>query len=297
MKPNRVPGQYRAVSVATVDVPLTAEALTAHFLGREVYRHTRFIVVRNGGATALVEVAKHPSEALFAPVTEVTVLALPHECAYLRQPDVDTGVPTSLAAVASTVDARAVVVEGRYEHVSFILDPAPLRVRVADVVPPHPAKLVDQARRVLALAEDLPPVALEPVVVDMADLAAQHAPAARYLLPCRASGFRAPNGADVSFLDERPPRQDWALIGCARSRAIHEWFYGAPPAASIETCPRRLFSAAGGAALLTKCCLLENANQSDGAGTAVVPWGASLALVKHALHDLATAADPAWAPA
>ncbi len=46
---NLVPGQYRKVSVATVDVPLTAAALTSHFLGREVYRHTRFVVVRHRG--------------------------------------------------------------------------------------------------------------------------------------------------------------------------------------------------------------------------------------------------------
>ena len=53
---NVVPGQYRNVSIATVDIPLTAGALTDHFLGREVYRHTRFVVARDSaGGTALVE--------------------------------------------------------------------------------------------------------------------------------------------------------------------------------------------------------------------------------------------------
>lgn len=294
---NTVPGQYRRVSVANVAIPLTADALTDYFTGREVYRHTRFVVVRDAaGATALVEVAKGPSEALFSPVTSVTVLALPHECAYVKAPAVDTGIPSALAAVAPP-GACAVVVEGRYDHVNFILDPAPIRVRVADVVPPQPAKLVDQASRVLELAEDLPPIALDPVVVDMADLARHRSPAARYLLPCRASGFRL-DGAAVSFLDERPPRQDWTLIGCARSRAIHEHFYGDVPADVIETCPRKLFPPDGGGPLLTKCCLLENANQANGDGASVaVPWGASLALVKQALADLATVADPTWAPA
>lgn len=344
---NVVPGQYRAVSVATVDIPLTTDALTRHFTGREVYRHTRFVVVRDrAGATALVEVGKAPSDALFAPVTEVTVRARPHECAYVKAPDVDTGVPSALAAVAGSSGARCVVVEGRYDHVSFILDPAPIRVRVADIVPPRPAKLVDQATRVLDVAEDLPPIELAPVIVDMADLAAEHSPATHYLLPCRASGFRL-DGAAVSFLDERPPRQDWVLIGCARSRTIHEWFYGDVPD-TIETCPRRLFPPDADGPLLTKCCLLENANQAvtgpaasgaltgaiagpsasgavtgavsvaiagpaasgaftgavtgpsasavTGAVSVAVPWGASLALVKQALTELATAADPAWAP-
>ena len=52
------------------------------------------------------------------------------------------------------------VVEGRYGHVSFILDPEPLRVPVREVVPPEPAKLVDQAQRLLDVAEDLPPIEL-----------------------------------------------------------------------------------------------------------------------------------------
>jgi hypothetical protein len=293
---NVVPGQYRRVSVATVDFPLTVARLEEHFAGREVYRHTRYVVVRDrAGATALVEVGKAPSGALFSPAATVTVRALPDECAYVVAPEVDTGVPSALAAVAQAEapGARCVVVEGLYDHVSFILDPDPIRIRVADLVPPHPAKLADQAARVLALAEDLPPVELVPEVVDLVELARRH-PAPRYLLPCRASGI-AVDGATVDFLDERPARQDWVLVGCARSRAIHEWFYGDLPAETVDICPLRLFPP-DDRPLLTKCCLLENENRTDDRRVAV-PWGASLELVRGALRDLATAAEPAWAPA
>jgi hypothetical protein len=297
---NLVPGQYRKVSVATVDVPLTVEALTAHFLGREVYRHTRFVVVRaaGGGATAVVEV-DHPDDgSLFAPVKAIEVLALPAECADVVSPEVDTGIPSSLAAVAreQAPDARCVVVEGRYRHVSFILDPEPIRIRVGDVVPPAPAKLLDQARRVLEVAEHLPPVELVPEVVDLAALAAwEAAPADLFLLPCKGSGFQR-EGAAVEFLDQRPERRPWTLVGCARSRAIHEWFYGDVPD-TVDTCPRRLFGRGSPAEpLLTKCCLLEDHN-ADEPGVAVVPWGASLDLVGRALAGLAAAADPTWAPA
>lgn len=296
MLTNAVPGQYRKVSVATVDVPLTRAALTAHFLGREVYRHTQYVVARDGaGGTAVVEVTKPSTEPLFSPVTDVRVLALPEECAYVRSPDLDTGVPSALAAVArrEAATARCVVVEGRYDHVNFILEPAAIRIRVGDVVPPHPAKLIDQAARVFEVAEHLAPVELAPEAVDLVDLA-RTKPTGHYLLPCRASGFRL-DEAEVSFLDERPPRQDWTLIGCARSRRIHEWFYGELPAQTIEMCPRRLFSDDAGP-ILTKCCLLEDHNETDGQKL-VVPWGASLALVGDALRDLATAADPTWSPA
>jgi hypothetical protein len=292
---NLVPGQYRKVSVATIEGPLTPDALSAHFLGREAYRHTRYVVVRDRDATAVVAVAKAPGDALFSPITEIEFLALPDECAYVKAPDVDTGIPSALAAAATShaPGARCVVVQGRYEHVNFILQPEPIRIRVADVVPPGPAKLVDQATRVLDLAEDLPPVELVPEIVDLADLARAQ-PADHYLLPCRTSGFRL-DGAAVSFLDERPPRQDWTLVGCARSRSLHEWFYGDLPPHVVDVCPRQLFPD-DGRPLLTKCCLLEGRNRADGASVAV-PWGASLDLVRRALSDLATMADPAWAPA
>lgn len=290
---NVVPGQYRRVSVATIEGPLTAEALTAHFLGREAYRHTRFIVARAGADTALVRVEKAGTDALFSPITDVEVLALPHDSVYVRAPDVDTGIPSALAQVDGG-DARCVVVEGRYHHVSFILDPAPVRIRVGDVVPPRPAKLFDQAMRVLELAEDLPPIELVADVVDLVDLAHAH-PSERYLVPCRGSGFCVEGPATVAFLDERPAPEEWTLLGCERSRGIHEWFYGERPAEAVELCPRRLFPS-DGQPLLTKCCLLEDTIAEAGT-TVAVPWGASLAQVKEALASIATAADPAWAPA
>ena len=43
---NFMPGRYRGVSVAQVDFFLDEANLRAHFLGREAYRRTRFIVAR-----------------------------------------------------------------------------------------------------------------------------------------------------------------------------------------------------------------------------------------------------------
>jgi hypothetical protein len=293
---NMVPGEYRKVSVARVDFPLSADRLLAHFAGREVYRRTRFIVVRSGSDTAVIEVGKDPSDDLLSPATSVKVLASPEESVWLTLPDVDTAIPSALAAAARQCApaARCVVVEGRYRHVSFVCDPSPLRVRVAEVVPPEPAKLADQAARVLDAAEDLPPMELVPDVVDLAAVAEERADRfERFLLPCRGSGFTMP-GRQVAFLDERPPRQDWLLIGCRRSRALHRWFYDDLPE-TVELCPR-LRSFPAGTPVLTKCCLLEDHNEIDG-DAVVVPWGASLQLVKQALETLASANRPAWSPA
>jgi hypothetical protein len=223
-------------------------------------------------------------------------MAGPGECVYVHEPDADTAVPSMLAEVARrrAPGARAVVVQGRYEHVSFIVEPRPVRIRVREVVPPAPAKLYDQASRVLSTAEDMPPLELVPEVVEFADLAASH-PADHYLLPCRGSGV-AVAGTRASYLDERPDRQDWTLIGCERSRQIHRWFYG-DDSPTVDLCPLKSAVLRDGtdSVLLTKCCLRESGIE-QGDGWVSVPWGSTLDQVREALAVLARQREPAWAP-
>jgi hypothetical protein len=180
-----------------------------------------------------------------------------------------------------------VVVKGRYEHVNFILDPDPVVVHVLDVAPPWPAKFCDQVDRILDTAEGLPAIQTRPQVVDLQELAATE-PAAHYLLPCRGGGAQVP-GAAISYLDEVPPPDPgWVLLGCARSRAIHDHFYPgqADGLRQIDICPARLASASpvlASHARLTKCCLLEEHIETRG-DTVVVPWGASFELVAEGLR-------------
>lgn len=294
--PNLVPGRYRGVSVAALpsEVALTEGSLRAHLLGREAYRRTRFVVARSGEATALLHVVRESDTELFSRIVEVTLLAGPDDCAYLHSPDVDTAIPSALAAAAvqRAPGAHAVVVQGRYAHVNFIIDPRPLRIVIREVIPPEPAKLFDQARRILAITEDLPPIELVSELTDLADLAARN-PAEHYLLPCRGSGGEVP-GAGVSYLDEHPPKRDWTLLGCTRSQQIHAWFYGSEPP-TVDFCPKRA-PGPRPAVLLTKCCLQEE-HTEQGPGWVSVPWGSSLEHVRAALGALAAQQEPAWAPA
>jgi hypothetical protein len=296
-KRNVVPGAYRGVAVTSVDCELDEPSLQRHLLGRDAYRRTRFIVVCNGPRTAVVAVRKASEEPLFSPITQLRLLVGPDECVYLEEPEVDTAVPTALAqaAASSAPGARGVVVEGRYRHVSFILDPAPLRITVREVVPPYPAKLLDQARRVLATAEHLPPMELVPDVIELEGLARSR-PSAGYLLPCRGGGVSV-EGATTDYLDEHPERREWTLIGCERSQQIHEWFYG-ERAEQVDICPRKRTGGTG--AILAKCCLLESEiavdEYADGKGV-VVPWGASLAQISEGLTRLAEEWEPTWEPA
>ena len=296
-RPNLVPTAYRGVAVTEVTCELDEASLAAHFIGLEAYRRTRFIVVRRGQRTAVIAVEKDRGadgeDPLFALITAVTLLVEADDCAFVVRPDVDTAVPTALgrAALEDAPGKRGVVVQGTYGHISFIVDPAPLRLTVREVVPPYPPKLYDQTRRLLDVAEHLPPIELVAEVVELTDLARSR-PSNAYLLPCRGGGVTV-EGVGTSYLDERPERQSWTLIGCERSQQIHHWFYG-ERAEQVDICPRKAGPTAG--AVLTKCCLFEREIVAE-PEQVVVPWGASLAQISEALTVIAGAWESSWAPA
>ncbi len=284
--PNTITRPYRGLSVQEVGVPLTPAAIGGLLARREIYRRTAFLVLRNGAQSALVAVRPADPGPLFSPVAELRVLSGPETTAWITDPDADVGNASSLAASARRHERDGVlayVVQGRFEHVNFIWRPAPVQIRVTEVIPPHPPKLLAMAGQAVAYDEDLPPVGLVLDAVDVRDLVAAN-PAPHYLLPCRGSGMAADE--DVSFLDTHPPyREDWLLIGCERSRQFHEHFYATEPS-RVDLCPKaRAAVAQDGERVLTKCCLLERGMEVSGS-TAVVPWGANLDEVRAALRAL-----------
>ena len=296
--PNIMPSRYRQVSVAAVP-SLAPEDLVARFTGREAYFRTRFVVTRLDGdpeRCALVELARDGSDDLFSPAMAARVLASADECAYVRDETADPGVASHLARVATTrPDRRCVVVEGRYRHVSFLLNAEPVWITVVDVVPPEPSKLADQVARVLDSAEDLPPIAVHQRIVDSRALVTEPVPEG-LIVPCRGGGVEI-EGVAVSHLDERPSYAGSALLGCERSQQIHRWFYGAEPARTIDWCPRRLIGADQSVEglVLSRCCMLEEGHEQSG-HTVMVPWGATLAEVRQALRSLAGSGDGTWTP-
>jgi hypothetical protein len=298
LAPNTITRPYRGLSVQEVDVPLTPAAIEGLLRRREVYRRTAFLVLRHGEQTALVAVRPADPGPLFSPVAELRVLSGPATTMWITDPAADVGNASALAEVAARHrrdGVLAYVVQGRFEHVNFIWQPAPVAIRVTEVVPPHPPKLLAMAEQVISFDEDLPPVELTLDAVDVNDLMARH-PARHYLLPCRGSGVPAVGG--VSFLDTHPPYQDdWLLVGCERSRQFHEHFYAAQPR-RVELCPKARAVARPGVRVLTKCCLLERGIEVSGT-TAAVPWGANLDEVRGAIRALCglPATVPAPVPA
>lgn len=295
---------YRGVSVQHWTEPLEEGSVKEVLLSREGYRRTEFIVLRHeDGEAALVRIDFAAREALFNPITSVEWLAGPDDCAYVVRPDVDTANATALAEVALSVGSPAVcVVEGLYQHVNFIVRACPLEVRLIDVVPPGPPRLLDLARQAITIDENLPPVRLVPELLDVRALASGSendprgpgvspekprgsgvSPEKHWLLPCQGSGVDLPGTVD--YLDQRPARADWTLVGCERSRQLHRWFYGDEPDRQVELCPDRLTPTGAGTRTLLRCCLLERGIRVEGQ-RAVVPWGTNLSEVQSALRAL-----------
>jgi len=293
--PNVVPAKYRQVALTHVDIALEEDTLIAHFLGKEAYMRTRFIVVRNGDDTAFVEVERPPSDDLFSEIAAVRLLAGPDECAYVCDAATDVGIPTQLAAVAErNPDRRCVVVEGMYSHVSFILNPRPLRIAILDIVPPEPSKLFDQAQRLLQVAEDIPPIILTLEAIDSRDVLNAEAPEAkRVLLPCQVTGVDF-GDIDVDFLDRRPEHSEWTVLGCERTRQIHDWFYDSPVEA-VDTCPRRFLPSDSPSEVFTlsRCCLLQE-GMEHGDRTLLVPWGSTLDEVRRGIESIVRSEGFTW---
>ena len=281
---NLVPLPYRRVSVQPYHGPMTEDAISTLLLSRDAYRRTDFIVLRGEGArTAVVAITRAESEPLFSQITSVEVLALPETCVYTEREAVDPANRSALAQLAHELGIGpegTLVVKGLYDHVNFIHHPKPLLVRVVEVAPPEPPKLYGLARQVLSYA-DLPPIRLKLERIEVRELAESVHPEA-YLVPCRSGGLDDLPSA-LYFLDERPERHDWTMIGCERSLQFHRHFYGDEPP-RVEMCPRRIAGERTEPTLL-KCCLLETHIEQD-KNMMVVPWGADLAMVEAALRKL-----------
>ncbi|MCH9649630.1 MAG: hypothetical protein K0U98_15430 [Deltaproteobacteria bacterium] len=277
---NFAPTPYRQVSVQPHRGPWGDRELQAHLLSREAYRATRFVILEGkaplGEAlgvprqVAVLEVKRAREEPLFSPIVEVRLLAGPKNCRWVDDETVDTASPSALAARAKVegVDSEeTLVVRGRDGHVNFIHRPDPLPIEIFDVVPPSPPKLAWMAQQVVDYV-DLPAVELSVETLDLRQLVSAAGVEGPLLIPCRASGLSFE--AETHYLDERPERRPWTLVGCERSRQIHHHMYGDEPSC-IETCPLQRAPVTGERQLI-KCCLLQDQVEVKG-NRAVVPWG------------------------
>jgi len=279
---NFVPLPYRRVSFQPYAGDMTEGAIAAHLLAREVYRRTDVVVLHDPASRcAVAAIQRDGADDLFNRVVAVEVLALPDTVVFVHAPRTDPANRSALARLARELGIGpqgTLIVQGAFDHINLIHHPDPLVVRVVEVSPPEPPKLLAMVEQVLSYA-DLPPICVELDRIELRELCRNTAPEA-FLVPCRSGGLED-LGAPVHFLDERPPeRRPWTLIGCERSLQFHRHYYGDEPP-RIEMCPRKL-AAASPYPTLVKCCLLEFDIERQGS-TVIVPWGADLGMVERGL--------------
>jgi hypothetical protein len=282
---NFVPLPYRRVSFQPYQGKMTEAVIVEHLLNREVYRRTDVIVLHNtDNQYAVAAVQRLDSENLFTRLVAVEVLALPADCVYLHDANTDAANPSALAKLArlhGVSKTQTAIVEGKFDHINIIHHPDPIRLRVVEVTPPDPPKLLALVEQVLSYA-DLPPI--EPMLeaIDLCELSQQVKPDS-FLVPCRSGGLDE-LGVPVHFLDERPAkRENSTLIGCERSLQFHRHYYGDEPP-RVEMCPRQL-TQNNALPTLLKCCLLEFAIETEH-NKVIVPWGADLPMIEQALQQI-----------
>jgi hypothetical protein len=287
---NLVPLPYSRVAVQHVEMDLDEAAISTFLHDKEAWFETDYVVFRRGPDCAIVKIQKTTPTNSFCRITNVEILSRPDGTRWIDDDAVDTGNPSALAekARASGIGvSETLVVNGLYEHVNFIHRPQPVVIEVFDLSPPEPPRLLDMARRVLA-HRDFPAIVVKAHVQSIPALARDVLPKLMkpLLFPCGISQLKRTTAA--FYLDERPPRRDWVLIGCARSAQIHRHVYG-EDCPRIELCPKHLFGARGGLALM-RCCMVEKRVELAGR-VAFVPWGAELSLIEEALRALLDLAE------
>jgi hypothetical protein len=283
-----IPSHCKVVGKILIEGDITEQAIRDRVEGERAYKLTEFYCVTNGDDWAIISVKKGPVARLLVPIEEVEVLSLPHETVLLEDPTVDTTNPTAMYTAASGFDeqVRAVIVQGEFNHMSFVVrDGSEVCVRVLDVVPPYPSKVAALASRGLACRPL--PVVLGEETIDLRDLAEGIDPEARVLFPCRASGLELDR--DVEYLDEVPdlgPEDDVVLVGCNLSERIYRERYGRRPGRVVTMCPLELARERDdGCWTLVKCCKEKGPFGIHGKVVAI-PWSASKGDAAAALDEI-----------
>ncbi len=282
------PTHCKEVSVKSVDFPLTAESIIRFLNGKRAYIRTKYYVFSSGDSWAVASVEKKEANDVLQDILSVHVLSLPEETAFVEAPLLDVLSASLMGRLLEETGKKAVVVQGKSDHVSFFIEEPADEVTVFDVVPPAPSKLVDLVDSVLASDMQDRFVRARTVEVDLNELA-KGAVGAITMFPCRASGLRARNKA--LYLDETPsltPEEvsQVTLIGCSLSARIFKAVYGSEPPELINMCPKDLVAVMGlDGPVLLKCCRVKEGFEMNGR-FAVVPWGARASDVAGAMRAL-----------
>ncbi len=269
------------VSVRDVDFPLDEKNISELMESWTAYVRTGYLVLRNGNDLAVIELIKEDKDDLFRKVEGFTILSLPKDTIFIKDPDMDVLNRPAMAVLQDRYPDKTIVVEGMFSHINFIHELKTKRLRVIDNVPPEPSKLGVLVKIALSSGFVEHPISTEYVDIRMGDKV-KDVGTEGVMFPCRVSGLTA--DMPVYFLDEAPElAHEVTLIGCNLSQRIFRSVYG-EEARFINVCPSDNVPD-DGIKTIVKCCKIKEGHVIEG-NTAMVPWGATVPEVVGAINDL-----------
>jgi len=268
------------VSMREVDIDLDEESIRRLMTGWKAYTRTEFLILKNGGRYAILELHKPDGRGLFKELDDYEIVALPDEIVFHEDPQLDVLNTPALARVQAMYPGKAVIVRGMFSHINFIKDLEPIRFMVVDSIPPTPAKLGVLVDIAFASGYIDIPLVKEERIIDMADKVPLVQTEA-VMFPCRVSHLKAEK--PFLFLDDAPRLdKDVTLIGCHLSMRIFKDLYGYEPP-FLNVCPADYVDK--DVKTIVKCCKVKNGHVIDG-NTVMVPWGATVPEVVDAINAL-----------
>lgn len=270
-----------------VPFPITKKNIMKAVAAKSAYTNTNYMVLNNGPDWAVAKIHKAREQGLFQKIDALDIISMPGDTMYLEKPEVDVQNASVMVRMAEETGKDALVVKGKFEHISFVHKEKTTPVVVFDVVPPNPPKIVELTEAALATGRIRKPIRIVPKILDLNELA-QKRNTKYVIFPCYASALAGLEGVDNAFyLDQIPglkvPANEITLIGCELSTRIFTSLYGEKPA-YMELCPKKLVHTVS-EACLCRCCLVDEGHGIEG-NAAYVPWGASIGEVEEAIIDL-----------
>ncbi|MCK4456081.1 MAG: hypothetical protein KAU99_07015 [Thermoplasmata archaeon] len=272
-----IPKHCRHVGVKDVDFPLNPESILKAWKGKRIYFRTNYLVLRNGNEHSVLGVKSTPS-GVMNDIDDIDIISLPDGTVWVEDTEIDVLSPTQLVRVALQHPGKTVVVNGAFNHVSFVKNPEARRIRVFDVIPPA-SKLVSLVRSIADSQAISVAVDIEEDLLDM-NVLAEEVKTEEILLPCKGE---LATDKPVLHLANSPDVRDATLIGCVFSRKVAKELYGRD-LPFVQICPRRIVRRTD-VPTIVKCCELQSGFKTDG-NIAVVPWGARIEEVAQAMRYL-----------
>jgi hypothetical protein len=280
------PEHCKEVSLKKVSFPLNEDEILENLIGKSGYKKTKFMVLNNEEDWAVVSIKKPQAKSLFSKIEGVEVISLPDSTQYIEDPEIDVLSPTKMAEKAEEIGAKTLIIKGKFEHVSFIHDEIPQPVRILEVIPPEPPKLVELVKKALYSGNVNKPVKIVPDILDLRKMS-EKCKNQIIVFPCNASGLESEK--EFYYLDERPDfseeKKKICLIGCDLSLRIFKTIYGFEPE-FYNFCPKkRALERQVNFPSIAKCCGVKSGHELI-KNVAIVPWGATSKEVEDALNDI-----------